>query len=99
MSCLDNVTITTTQVAVTTSIAQVLPIRSDRRSLTIQNTGTGAVTISSKPNAAVGAGLVLKAASGALGGDGGIITFVDYVPNNALYAIGAAASTLTIMEG
>lgn len=97
---LQNVAVITSTAAITTSSSNPVVARSDRRALTLQNSGAGDITISSVTPAVAGAGLVLKAASGAGKGDGGIFTFPDGgVPNNALYAIGGASTTLSILEG
>lgn len=98
MAGLCNTTITTRQVAATTSVALLVPDAPTRRYLAFLNTGTADVTITSDPAGTHGVGIVLAKAPGA-NQQGGSWVFENAVPVNALYVVGAGASTVTVVEG
>jgi len=70
----------------------------NRQYLAIQNTGTGAVTITFQANPVIGAGLSLDPASGA-GGQGGSWEWSASVPTQPIYAISSAGTTVVVIEG
>lgn len=85
----NNVTASQTAPAVTTSSSSVLAANNNRRSLFIQNTGSTNVFLSFSGTATTSHLCLVP----------GAVYSPAVAPTNAVAAIGAAASTLLILEG
>lgn len=89
-----------TSSAVTANAAARLIVagNSQRSYLCIQCSGAADIEIGFDANLAVGNGFVLS--PGSLGKQGGTITFdADFIPTNPIYAVSAAGSNITVLEG
>lgn len=79
---------------------QVVPASNSRVSLTIQNTGTGAVTIGFGSAPTAGISLSLDPASAAAGQGGSRVwDGTDRIPSDSIWAFSTAGSTIVVMEG
>lgn len=91
-------TITRTLSAATATL--IVPSNPQRKYLLLQNTGTGGpVSFGTASTVTAGGGFVNLDVASSATGQGGSAEFVEVVPDNAIYAISTAGTTITVTEG
>lgn len=79
--------------------ASVIGPNPNRKYLFLQNTGTGSVTFGVATGLVAGAGFISLDPASAAAGQGGSAEYTSQIPNNPIYAISTAGTTITVSEG
>lgn len=93
----DHYTTTSTTLAPGAPV-QIVPLRRDRATLFLQNTGTNALTIGFGEAPVAGKGMTLDPASAA-NGQGGAFYVDQRAPIDAVFAVSTAGTSIVVIEG